>query len=325
MLKNFRLRKTAAAVFALGSSIAAAGTMGPVCAPIPVTVPCESTAWDFGVQALYLQHSGQEHNGFFSSSSRGTSSFTGSDFGHDDFNNDWDWGFKLEASYHFSTGNDLNVNWYHYNSDNDDDADNFFFEGFASPFAVGGNFRHHQNPEWDAVNVEFGQLANFGEHKVIRFHGGIQYARIEHERRWDMDSALFGSPFAGFSGLAEHRDEVFNGVGPRVGLDAAYHFGNGFAIYANGATALLVGENRNEHNNFLFNFTGHNNRDTVVPEMEAKLGAKYGYATGSGEFTLDAGYMVVNYFHPMRTWRGVNTDFSLQGPYFGAKWVGTVA
>ncbi len=319
------LKKTAVAVLALGSSAVFAGTMGPVCAPVAVTVPCESTAWDFGVRALYLQHRGHDVNGYYSTNVNGTT------YNQDAFDTDWDWGFMLEASYHFSNGNDINVNWYHYDETTDWNTTGFtLVTPFASPV---GAYRYSLNPNWDAVNFEFGQTANFGEHKVIRFHGGLQYAHIEREHRYDLVSTTDTTITT--RGRFFEKDEEFNGVGPRVGMDMAYHFGNGFAIYANGATALLVGENKHHiryNPTTAFSYYNHT-RDVVVPELEAKVGAMYSYATGSGEFTLDAGWMVVNYFSALRT-AGTSsasfsntheTDFSLNGPYFGAKWVGNIA
>jgi len=332
------LKKTALAVLALGSSAVFAGTMGPVCTPGNVTVPCERTAWDFGVQALYLQTTLSAGNGY-DLYSDGFGAFdpftTASPFAAFPFDferryhsrrHDWNWGFKLEGSYHFHTGNDINVNWYHLSNDND----NHWF---------GARFRYQ--PEWDAVNVEVGQHVDFSEWDVIRFHGGAQFVRIQNERH---------TSFNGFNynGFGHHADNRFNGFGPRFGVDMNYMLGNGFGVYANGATALLVGSARFDHRvNPLFARAlfaaglggfgfghGHGDRTIIVPELEGKLGAKYTYAMAQGDLTLDVGYMWVNYFNAEHTvvnngplFGGVDvreSDVAFNGPYIGLKWVGNV-
>lgn len=313
------LKKTAVAVLALGSSAVFAGTMGPVCTPGAVTVPCERTAWDFGIQALYLQTTGSDYIGYLDNT-------TASNHEYKDWNNEWDWGFRLEGSYHFGTGNDISVNWLHF--DQEDNHANFasnFAGGLAnSRTFLNGPFTASFENELDAVNFEFAQTVNFGEHKVIRFHGGAQYANIERELKvWN---------FQNTTGNHYNLDTEFEGFGPRVGMDMSYHFGNGFAIYANGATALLIGETK-------FNDafaptvslitgtprTAHGERDVVVPELEVKLGATYTFAMAQGDISLDAGWMVVNYFDALQGPASGDQDFAVNGPYIGAKWVGNVA
>lgn len=305
------LKKTALAVLALGSSAVFAGTMGPVCTPGSVTVPCERTAWDFGVQALYLQPVSQSFAGFESTAN-------GSRF--NEFDHDWDWGFKLEGSYHFNTGNDLTINWYHLENSTTH-TQNIFF---ANPTAATDGFnvltRVRLEPDWDAVNAEFGQHVDFGEQKNIRFHGGLQYARIKQSFRAGL------TPFAVPGISAANASSKFNGVGPRLGMDMSYDLGNGFAVYGNGATSILVGDSKFNANTNLFGLaTGFSrgSKTAIVPELEAKLGANYTFALAQGDFSVDGGYMWVNYFNAQNV-GFLQSDFALQGPYFGVKWVGNV-
>ena len=316
------LKKTAVAVLAFGSSAVFAGTMGPVCSPGNVTVPCASTAWDFGVQALYLKPS--LTGATYAGARAGTNTNV-----YERAPINWNWGFKLEGSYHFNTGNDLNLNWYHINNTHKRTEPNsaFSFIGLPVDFT---NYTASSNPRWDAVNLEFGQHAHFGEWKNIRFHGGVQYAHLANSL--DVNGNLVAAGVATPNSL--DTDSKFNGFGPRIGADYWYNWGNGFAMYANGASALLVGtESFNDTWKIgaLATQSSTGSATFVVPELEAKLGVKYTYAMAQGDLSLDAGWMWVNYFNALhnRDIDGlggvVETNVAFQGPFLGLKWVGNVA
>lgn len=323
------LKKTAIAVLALSSSAVFAGTMGPICTPGNVTVPCEKPAWDFGGYALYLEPAYTDYAGF----THTPANFDGTNFRGFRSNPAWGWGFKIEGSYHFGTGNDFNVNWYHWNRTTRNayagtiivpDLNGVDADPGDLPFTTAAR---RFGPRWDAVNMEFGQHVDFSEFDSIRFHAGAQYARVKHNINAGGTDAL------GTSTTVNART-TFNGFGPRIGADMNYGFGNGFGIYGNGAAAVLVG---NANNNMLIatNFTapgafntGYGSR-IVVPELEGKLGIKYTYCAAPGDLDLDVGWMWNNYFNVNQlrnyaTGSSANTNFAVQGLVFGLKWVGNV-
>lgn len=320
-----QFKKTAVAVLALGSSAVFAGTMGPVCAPGNVTVPCEKQAWDFGAQALILQPTYNSNLGFGNVTAASTTATR-----VDGLDPKWGWGFQIEGSYHFNTGNDFNLNWYHYSHS----SSRTYADGaLTGPFSI--------DPKWDAVNFEFAQHVDFTDMKSLRLHAGVQYARLATNiSAFDNGEVPAFVPGALNSVNA---DVTFNGFGPRVGADMFFGVGNGFNIFANGAAAVLVGTNKSSVSGYPAVAAGavspnlSQNRNSIVPELEGKLGANYVYSMAQGDLSIDAGYMWVSYINAqsMNTLdvgsvaavaspSEHNSNFSLSGPFFGLKWVGNV-
>lgn len=303
-----KLKQTAIAVLALGSSAVFAGTMGPVCAPGNVTVPCEMNAWDFGARALYLKPTLNADFAYFATrDTNNTTTFLDTD-------PDWGWGFEIEGSYHFNTGNDFNVNWYHLSKSTD--VDDHRFRRDRSRF---NDIRYTIKPQWDAVNFEFGQHVDFGEMKSIRFHGGAQWARTKVNQVVHRIAAPHTDVLTA--------DTTYNGFGPRLGADMFYGFGNGVGIFANAATAILAGSSKfnNSLNIVAPRLFARGSFTTVVPAVDAKLGANYTFAMMQGDLTLDVAYMWVNYFDAIQNGFSNEADFGLNGVVFGGKWVGNIA
>ncbi len=332
------LKKTAVAVLAFGSSAVFAGTMGPVCTPGAVTVPCPSTAWEFGAQALYLQTSVSGANYYGANIVVAADPTNPAVSAQYQGVSHWGWGFMIEGAYHFNTGNDLNLNWYHINNSNDVGATTANLDTPALLHV--SSYTGSIAPQWDAVNLEFGQLAHFGEWKNIRFHGGVEYLHLQTKASV---SGVFQPDFPVVTNntFAATAESKFNGFGPRIGADYMYNWGNGLSMYAKGATALLVGSQSFDLNRFDsalgYNISANGSTTNVVPALEAKLGLAYDYAMAQGDVSIDLGWMWVNYFNGLQApnvslGAGVGADgstvqsnYALQGPYVGLKWIGNVA
>ena len=315
------LKKTALAVLALGSTAAFAGTMGPVCSAVNVTVPCENTAWDLGGRALYVQTTGIPSVG----QQTVTNSAATGTYG---VNPQWSWGFQLEASYHYNTGNDFNLNWYHLRSDNSFEAGANNFGSVRIPGEPAASNLNITSASaniaaaWDTVNMEFGQHVDFGENKFARFHAGAAWTRVGNSGA----GTFVAANYVGQTSVNQSSSysQVFNGFGPRVGTDLTYDWGNGLSVYGDGALGLLAGTGKSSTSTGAATFSLSQTR--VVPELDAKLGAMYTYAMAQGDLSLDVGWVWANYINSLTSIDNtVTNDFGVQGLYFGMKWVGSVA
>lgn len=340
----FNLKKTALAVIALANTAVFAGTMGAVCSPVDVTVPCEVYAWDIGGRALYLQPSAI--NSIASLYTFQTQGYNNQPLtnpqitGTRGVGTEWGWGFQLEASYHFCTGNDFHVNWYNFrNGKSSNPINGYTVVSPPDPAVNYGvyNLAYSANPNWDQVNIEFGQHVDFGEKKFARLHGGFNFSRFGTNGYSNRVYDVYTSPstYPEYN-ITDTYSTLYNGFGPRVGMDLNYEWGNGAGIYVNGALSLLAGTSKSyfNHNDWYTvkdDYVLTTSRYNVVGELDTKVGFMYSFICAQGDLSLDVGWVWAAYNAGLNSIYDVSVDnglkdtannFGIQGLYFGAKWVG---
>jgi len=338
MEKDVFSRKTMVTILALSSSAVMAGTIGPVCKTDEITLPCEKTNWEFGAKALYFQA--------FSGNIAGSRTFSTSlvDSVSVGEGTRWGWGYAIEGAYHFNTGNDVNLNWYHLNYSSSINRLNSGAFRIGDIGLVGNigltdangtitfdNISSTTNPIWDAVNLEFGQLSNYGKNRTFRLHGGLTFAHINAESTLNIIGTVVPSGGTPRSYLnAASASLSYNGLGPRVGGDLAYAWGNGLRIYLDGAAGLLAGASKFSNFQKDNGLTNNGTNTYVVPELEGKIGGTYSFFFARGDMNLNAGWMWINYIGAISVasssvTQGPNVgNFSMQGPYLGFTWTGNI-
>ncbi|MFJ1268745.1 Lpg1974 family pore-forming outer membrane protein [Legionella lytica] len=323
------LKKTTIAVLGLlASGYAAAGTMGPVCTPGNVTVPCEARKWELGADALYMQPIYSAHKSL-QLVPNGTTATVSSEVA--DVRDDWSWGFRVMGSFYFNTGNDITVNWTHLDSKAD-------FNNIFAPLAIPSvgfvqvPANYESRDHFDQANIVLGQHVDVSARKQMRFFGGMQYANIQSNATNYLNAPLIPVLFGSTVSVFNNTD--FKGIGPVAGIDYSYALFNGLSVTANGTGSILVGTSR-YHEGFVVDnahailLDVYARNKAIVPSLEAKLGLNYAHAFWEGTLNIDAGYQALNYFNalaaqefqsptaPVRT-----VNYGLFGPYFGLKYVG---
>lgn len=272
-------KKTAIAALVLGFSGAASAAMyapapAPACSAGNVTVPCERSAWDLGVDGLYLRSTDNDNSATLRAKQG--------------------WGYRVEGSFHFGTGNDASLSWAYFKKD--------------TPSTLGNNNRTDES-RFNVVNFELGQHVDLGESFDVRFHGGVQYFQLK-DNRTNVDT--------GNNNLTTHDNHKLDGFGPRAGVNMTYDFGNGFGLFGNSAMALVASK---------FSDAGTTDANgaaqaatksyTTALSTDMQAGVKYTHAMAQGDLTARLGWTT----HRVAQ-KSDMVDQSWNGVFVGLKWVG---
>jgi hypothetical protein len=262
-------------------------------------------------------------------------------------------GFEFGGRYAFAdTGNDVQVNWQHLRTTTSEWAPTTLPVGqWISPFSQTGpstaesysDINSNQGVNklltaagqvkfaYDMVDIDFGQYVNVGSSLQFRLFGGISYARLQ-ERLY---SSFYGAPpdpHAPFPLsvpilLSLNNSTIFNGAGPRFGLDTTYNLPRGFRLTGRVAGAALIG--RSKPAQYVLTATSPElaglgipvNREfisstaftQVVYAFNAKLGAGYTYVFSNGwTANIEGGYMAALFIKPFSSYETNNNVLPLQ-------------
>jgi hypothetical protein len=327
----FKIKNTIAVVLALSSSMALADTSS-------------ERGGSIIASALYLQPSfggnGLGYNAYGNYAGADNQQVIRTSNGTNNIYNitpDRAWGFQLGGVYRYASNNNVTLDWYHLSeSVNGHLPGTAMFSGSVDGFYAGDL---DVKTRWDAINLEMGHQLHWRA-ETLNLHAGLGYVRMMNTFTNQPKLFLNGEPY--FTSI----DKLsFRGFGPRMGADISHMFGNGLNLYLKTGGALFIGTARqaitgyiNVVNNIYGvipygtnNFTS-SEKNILVPEFEAKLGASYEYKLARGSSVgIELGYMWMTYLKSIIAYTGIgvvgsslgtpnSTHFDLNGAYLSVSW-----
>lgn len=347
------MKKITLGFFALFSMLSFTSQAASQKAPSPnvVSIPCFNGGLTFGLAGLYLRPSRTQLD-YALVYPESLTTFRLIDFASGRFENvkpDYHWGYSANIGYRFPcSGNDVRLGYTHYNKDDDD---RFFRSNeFVQDVGIGlvdasvsTTVSGRITSEYQTVDLDFGQHLLYGCDLKMRFLGGVRYADLDQQ----LNTAFIEAPESSLTGIVvdshTHQKTSYEGVGPRLGLEAAYNIGCGFGIVGQLDTALLVGDTDSRFSSdqviSLVNVTSftlsrsirYQQHTRIVPNIDGRLSLDYSYRLCScprSRFTVEAGYYVNRFFNtvdrisisqttaPERRGRQTIAS-SFDGPYVG--------
>lgn len=229
-----------------GTTTAYAGTLLPVQQqPVFVTVPTSDPGFTFSVSALALQPGASNLNYVIYNKELPAQTPT---WNEQEFKPSFSFGFELGAGYNFGQGNDVNLDWTHFQSNTSATTIAPNASYFLGPdYEIGPNGTTMRNAygnakfNYDVVNLDAGQWAALGKHIAMRFFGGLSTSFLREKVTAIYNGSIPAGLFAGPFSMEQQVKADFTGIGPRFGLEGDYTADNGFGFMMEGAFSALIG------------------------------------------------------------------------------------
>ncbi|MHA7840388.1 MAG: Lpg1974 family pore-forming outer membrane protein [Gammaproteobacteria bacterium] len=341
---------------ASGSALAghpARDVLMPTATPVLVTVPEQIGSWSLGIEALYWQPTNSDFQYALTRSQAASGNATNNVFRTKEVESDYDWGFRLDGTYHLPVqGKDIEVSWVHFDENQVSKNGSAYRTGDDSVNAVNlpwdylapnlfpvdtqaidteefDSIHAKSEYEYDHVDLLFGQKIQVGSRLRLHPFAGARWAEIDGK---NTATAIFNAVLADDMSQRWRFSTDFEGVGPRLGMDGDIDLGYGFGVSIRAGFSLLVGQQKNDQivaqNNASaseIEVLDHNVSSTIrlVPETDMKMGINYNHVFNqTWAIGLELGYEVSNYFDALDKSIlgsfdsvGHSTDFGWNGPY----------
>lgn len=335
------MKHLATALVAIGLSAGAFAALPATTDPTLINIPQLLGGFVLGISGYYLQPSDSNGDLAYASLNTGLTPGFNSEIRSVDPGYDWGWG--INAGYIFpNTGNDVNLSYFHFDTDDTDSA-SLNVQG-VTPFsftagALGNGDQTNSKAEYtlNQVDLTVGQFINVGCRLILHPNAGLRWTDLERKLNsfYQETPAVSGDS----DNMSVHEKSDFSGIGPLLGLDASYYVMYGFGFVGHFDSAVLVGnidskldatETEVPGIATTWNLKTDSTR-RIVPVVDAKLGADYTYMfynTANSDLTLELGWQFTNYFRAVDRIGGIGdvdtgatitghktSDLGINGPY----------
>jgi hypothetical protein len=264
--------------------------------------------------------------------------------------------FRIGGRYAMANANDIQANWTHLDASASSSFSGAPNQMVGPYYEIGPDSNLYKLGSatarfgYDAINIDAGHLWCAGSPFQVRLFGGLQVAHVHQN---------LASSFSSYNGayqIGNTTNSVFNGVGPRLGMNAQYNR-RWFQLVGEAGGSVLIGQSQARQDYSAISPVAPGlgipqpnnqsltspNATQVVPCLDARLGAAYVTpATAYGIFRVEAGYQAAVYINAVSQYsitgvvlppapqsvgvflesaQHLYTNFMVQGPYVSGSWL----